>query len=304
MPGDDAAQVGAAGGQAGREVGEQRRVLRGRRPCAGGLHAHAHPGQDRAQSVVQVSEDPLPLGVALAGHVAPGVLGLDGQADRPRDQGDGGQQLRDDLLLAGLGPLRVAGLDRKVPTRSPPTSSGWTVQRSGTAGASSPRMIRASRAAARGGHHPGRLVQQVARLGPGMQVGGDQRRRRPGRSGRCRSGARAAPRRTQRAAGAAIAAVTSAVNAAEVFAEASVGPARAPSAASSAVSAAAATHPAPAAGRGDVRPADGSPRPSLESYDGHSGQREDRERDCVAKVGGEHQPGPDERPHRHARGRP
>ena len=121
-------------------------MLRRGRGAQAGLHPHAHAGQRRPEPVVEVAEDAGPLGVALAGHVEPRVLGLDGEADRAGHQADRGQQLGDHPRLPRLQALGIARVDEQ---RADPVAADQRAraptQPAGTSGSSPPSTIRASR---------------------------------------------------------------------------------------------------------------------------------------------------------------
>ena len=94
---------------------------------------------------MQVVEDPRAFGVALPGYVEARVLGLDGEADRAGDQGDGREQLCDHSLLPGLGSLDAAGLDEQRTDLVAADDERVEHPASGTTGSSSPSTICASR---------------------------------------------------------------------------------------------------------------------------------------------------------------
>ncbi len=105
--GDDAPQVGPAGGEVGGKRAEVHRHTR--RPSR--LHAHANPGQGRSQVVVEVGEDPGPLDLALGDHLVVRVLGLDRELDGVGGECDCRRELPDDELLACLEALGIPRAD-------------------------------------------------------------------------------------------------------------------------------------------------------------------------------------------------
>lgn len=56
---------------------------------------------------MKVRQDPGSFGLPFARGVTAGMLGLDGESDRARDQRDGGDQLGDDAPLPRLGAFSV-----------------------------------------------------------------------------------------------------------------------------------------------------------------------------------------------------
>ena len=79
------------------------------------------------------------------------------------------------LVWRGSSPSGPPASTRSAPTRSPPTRSSLPTQPSGPLELVVAEHDPGLAAAAGRGHHPGRLVEQVAWVDPCVQVGGDRR---------------------------------------------------------------------------------------------------------------------------------
>ena len=145
---DEAAHVVDGGGGLGAQLGKDRHgpLRLGRRQPPGGVDLEYHPGQRRAEAVVQVAAQPAALLLARGDEALPRPGQLARQHRRPdRDRDRRGEQ-RQDPLVGGVQP-NLAGAqpddelaDRLValpqPDRVPLAAAGWLLNAVGFAAAS------------------------------------------------------------------------------------------------------------------------------------------------------------------------